>query len=447
MKALLKRFIVKPQVLILIVLLMTQCRKDEDAIFNETSTLDGAVAIEYMELLRDFTKKTPGFSPPVASRAFGYAGLTLYESVVHGMPRYQSLTGLVNGLNDLPKPALGNEYHWGQVANAAMSVVTNLYYPTAPESLKNQVVLLEAQFKTKYLEDVSEAILNRSTEFGRDIANAIFEYSKSDGGHEGYKSNFPPYSVPIGVGFWVPTSAGNPTPLQPFWGNNRTFVKDLNIHSQPPKHSEFSTEKTSLFFSQVLEVYAVTNNLSQSQQDIAKYWSDDPGVPGTPPGHSISIGSQVLAKENADLAKAAETYAKIGIAVSDAFVSCWKCKFDYNLMRPVTYINQHIDPNWTTLLATPPFPEYTSGHSVQSGATARVLSDLFGYNYSFLDRTHEKRSDINGTPRAFRSFDQAAQEAAVSRLYGGIHFREAIDLGVLQGNKVGDEVGLIKFRK
>ncbi len=431
---------------IALLIFLTQCQKDESGIPSQTETLDGNIAIEYMEFMRDMVKQTAGFSPPVASRLFGYAGLTLYESVVNGTPTYQSLGGKLNGLAALPQPIAGEQYHWGQVCNAAMNQVVNRYFPAIPDGLKPRLALLGATYKTEYLKAVSEAVLDRSTAFGISIADTIFEYSKSDGGHQGYTRNFPPFTLPIGPGFWVPTGA-NLTPLQPTWGNNRTFVVGITQLSQPFKHPEYSTDKTSLFYSQSLEVYAITKALSTAQTDIAKFWSDDPGAPGTPPGHSVAIASQILTLEKEDLAKAAETYAKVGMAVSDAFVSCWKCKFDFNLMRPVTYLRQNIDPAWTPLLATPPFPEYTSGHSVQSGATARVLSDLFGYGYSFIDRTHEKRTDINGAPRAFRSFDQFAQEAAISRLYGGIHFREGIDLGVIQGNKVGDAVTNLPFKK
>lgn len=431
--------------ILILLIAFTQCKKEDIGGADQVKSLDGKIAIEYMDFIRDLVKKTAGFSPPVASRAFGYAGLTLYEAVVGGISDRQSLVGHVNGLTELPKPS--GVVHFGQVANAAMNRAIELYFPTIPEALKPNLALINATYKSEYLKTTTESVINNSTDYGIALANAIFDYSKTDGGHEGYKNNFPDFTLPVGPQYWVPTSAANPKPLQPFWGKNRPFSKNSIVNSQPAKYPDFSTDKTSLFYARALEVYTVTKNLTQAQIDIAKYWSDDPGVPGTPPGHSESITSQVLTKEKSNLAVAAEAYAKIGMAVSDAFVSCWKCKYDYNLLRPVTYINQYIDPAWKTLLATPAFPEYTSGHSVQSGASARVLSDLFGYGYSFVDNTHAFRTDINGAPRAYRSFDEFAAEAAISRLYGGIHYREAIDLGVLQGNKVGDEILALKFTR
>jgi membrane-associated phospholipid phosphatase len=179
-------------------------------------------------------------------------------------------------------------------------------------------------------------------------------------------------------------------------------------------------------------------SLTARQKAIALFWSDDPGQTATPPGHSISIATQVLRRERSSLAEAAETYARLGVALSDAFVACWFQKYRYNLLRPVTYSRAQFDPGWTPLLVTPPFPEYPSGHSVQSGAAAQVLTDLFGRRYRFVDHTHDARGLA---PRRFESFLDAAQEAAISRLYGGIHFRAAIDNGLAQGRRIGRAAG------
>lgn len=180
---------------------------------------------------------------------------------------------------------------------------------------------------------------------------------------------------------------------------------------------------------------------------IAEFWADDPTTTATPPGHSISILNQLLAENNTDLAFAAEAYVKLSIAISDAFISCWKSKYETAYPRPVTYINNYIDADWLPVLSTPPFPEYTSGHSVQSGAMAEVLTEMFGDNYTFTDRTHEGRSDIDGTPRTFSSFYKMAEEAAISRLYGGIHYHEAIYLGLEQGHKIGQIINALDLKR
>jgi hypothetical protein len=137
----------------------------------------------------------------------------------------------------------------------------------------------------------------------------------------------------------------------------------------------------------------------------------------------------------------ASTLAKLGCAQADAFVSCWSTKFKYNLLRPVTYIKRHIDKAWEPLLITPPFPEYTSGHSCQSGAASTVLTAVFGESFAFDDATHVDE----GLPvRSFPSFTAAAEEAAMSRLYGGIHFRFGNEVGLAQGRAIGAIAAALK---
>jgi hypothetical protein len=187
-------------------------------------------------------------------------------------------------------------------------------------------------------------------------------------------------------------------------------------------HPPFSTQTTSHFYAEALVVYNVGLNLTTEQKTTADYWSDGPSATGTPPGHWIAIVSQIARKEGLSLARAAEAYARVGIAVHDAFIACWNQKYVYNLQRPVTYINSNIDANWTSYIVTPNFPTYTSGHSTQSGAAARVLADMFGTK-AFTDTTHTDHGLVPAQqPRSFKSFDQAAAEAADSRLLGGIHF-------------------------
>jgi len=212
---------------------------------------------------------------------------------------------------------------------------------------------------------------------------------------------------------------------------------------------EYSEDPNSPFFADGMEVYETVKNLTPEQVAIARFWSDEPSESFTPPGHSVSIATQVLRQENATLEMAAETYAKVGIAVADAFISCWNVKFTYNLIRPISYIQAVIDPTWnkpevTDPVLTPPFPEYTSGHSVQSTAVAAVLTDLFGEDYQFTDNSYAER----GIPgRTFNSFFEAADEAAISRLYGGIHFRSAIEQGKQQGRCIGEKTNAIAFRE
>ncbi|MGH2767146.1 MAG: vanadium-dependent haloperoxidase [Actinomycetota bacterium] len=186
----------------------------------------------------------------------------------------------------------------------------------------------------------------------------------------------------------------------------------------PGDHTPYSEDPSSAFFLEALEVFETVNHLTPEQDTIARFWSDDPGTTSTPPGHSVSMTTQVLREVGVGLDVAAEAYARVGLAVGDAFIACWNVKYRYNLLRPVTYIQRRIDPTWSSLLRTPPFPEYTSGHSIQSGAWAQVMTDLFG-TMAFTDHTNDDRGF---EPRSFSSFFEAAREAAISRLYGGHPF-------------------------
>jgi len=431
---------------LVLILFTSACKKDENPESAETATYSHKVATEWFNQFRNLTKKCSGFTPPVTARAFGYCGVTLYETVVAGMPAHQSLAGQLDALNDVPKPDSEMEINYAIAANAALADAARYYYANMSDNLSTVVDNLEATMEEELAVNISAASLADSKAYGKTVSAFIYEWSKTDGGHEGYLHNFPTdFVVPTGEGLWVPTSA-QLIPLQPYWGSNRTFITSCSENSQPETgHTPFSTETSSNFYLLANEVYTTSINLTEEQETIARYWSDDPGEPGTPPGHSISIALQILQNENEKLDKAAITLAKVGIALSDAFVSCWKCKYDYNLLRPVTYINNYIDPNWVTLLSTPPFPEFVSGHSTQTAAFATVMNDLFGSQYSFTDHTHEARTDIDGSPRHYNNFNECAQEAAISRLYGGIHYSEGNEKGLIMGTEIGDMVNQLNL--
>jgi hypothetical protein len=403
--------------------------------WSPASAYSAEVPAAWFELALDLVRTTPGFSAPVASRAFGYAGVALYEAVVRGMPGRRSLVGRVNDLTWLPCPT-GVALHWPTVANGALAEILRSLFPTTPGPNVEAIEALERRFVAAARETLPPGVCRRSMARGVRVARHIFEWSKTDGGHEGFLRNFPPYTPPRGAGLWEPTPPGFLPALQPYWGSNRPFVLRSGAACSPDPPLAYSEAAASSFYEEAHECYRAVTELTGEQEAIVRFWSDDPGTTATPPGHSISILTQVVRALDLPLSRAAEAYAKVGIAVADAFISCWSTKYRDNLLRPVTYIRRLIDPDWTPLLVTPPFPEYTSGHSVQSAVAARVLTDLLG-PISFTDRTHESR----GLPaRSFASFTDAAREAAVSRMYGGIHFRAAIDRGLEQGFCVGRRV-------
>jgi hypothetical protein len=399
------------------------------------------VPAAWFDLALELVRTTPGFTPPVASRALGYAGVALYESIVPGTRRGRSLAGGLNGLTRGPRPD-DRAYHWPTVANSALALILRKLFPTTSSENIAAIDELERRFAADARATLPSGIYRRSTARGREVARHVFRWSRTDGGHEGFLRNFPTFTPPRGPGLWEPTPPGFLPALQPFWGRNRPFVLRSGRACGPGLPPSYSEDPASPFYLEAHECYLAVNDLTPEQEAIARFWSDDPGQTPTPPGHSISILTQVIRELDSPLGRAARAYAMVGIAVADAFISCWRTKYRDNLLRPVTYIQRHIDPDWMSILNTPPFPEYTSGHSVQSGAAAHVLTDLFG-DLSFTDRTHDAR----GLPaRSFASFMEAAEEAAVSRLYGGIHFRAAIERGIEQGICVGKQVSAL-FRQ
>jgi hypothetical protein len=393
------------------------------------SAYGAEVPAAWFEFALTLVRTTPGFSPPVASRAFAYAGVAMHEALVPGLSDRGSLAGRLSELTPAPG-APDQTYHWPTVANSALATILRSLFPTGDLAA---IAALDQQLDAQARAVLPQGIHRRSVSRGAAIAGHVFAWSRTDGGHEAFRNNFPAYTPPTGLGLWEPTPPAFAGALQPNWGENRPFVFRSVDACSPDPPPPFSEDAASAFHAEAFECYRAVAELTPEQKAIARFWSDDPGQTATPPGHSISILNQTVRALDLPLDRAAEAYAKVGVAFADAFISCWRTKYRFNLLRPVTYIRKRIDASWTPLLVTPPFPEYTSGHSVQSAAAAEVLTDLFG-NRSFTDRTHETR----GLPaRSFPSFTAAAEEAAVSRLYGGIHFRAGIERGLEQGACVG----------
>ncbi len=404
---------------------------------------DHSVATAWFDRIGELVRDTPGFTPPVASRAMGYAGVALYEALLPGMPGQRSLVGQVNDLERLPQIDPTQEYHWPSVANSVLAAITRRLFAHTGPAQRAGIDGLERNISARYEQTVPTPVMRRSIEHGRLVAAAIFAWSKGDGGHEGYMFNFPESYVPrVDEGLWEATPPDFQRALQPYWGENRPFVLDSGTECLPPPPPAYSTDPDSALYQEAWEIYDTVTNLAPWQREIALDRADDPMVTATPPGHSLSIATQVLREENVTLDQAAITYALLGMALADAFVAGWHAKYHYNQIRPITYIQRVIDPQWngatvTDPVETPPFPEYPSGHSVEAGAAATVLAERFGEAYTFTDHTNDR---LGMAPRTFPSFWAAAEEAAVSRLYGGIHYRSANERGLDQGRCVAERV-------
>ena len=420
---------------------------------KSTKAYSAGVATEWFTLALQLTQQTPGMSPPVASRALGYLSLSLYESVVPGMPEHTSLAGQLNELESLPWAQPDEVLHWPTVANASMATMTRMMYSNASTENKARIDLLERSIPLKYGQDfdpltLTPEITNRSESFGRLMAMAIMTWARTDGGHEAWgplRRGAQTYVPPSGEGLWVPTPPTFTPPLLPRWGQVRPFALRTANACPTPVPPVYSEEPSSPLYKQAQEVYKVSTQATQEQRQFALYWADDPLKTPTPAGHWAYIGNDLLKQRNGNLAQAAQSMMQLNLAMADAFIAAWHTKYSTNVVRPVTYIQVAIDSNWVpALMHTPSFPEYPSGHSVQSSAAATVLSSLYGASTSFVDNTH---NDRGWGPRTFPSFTQAANEAALSRLYAGIHFRAGVEGGQVLGRCVGEKVLALKFKR
>lgn len=382
------------------------------------------------------------FSPPVASRIYSYASMAAYETLIHEHSEYQSLAGQISGLEKTPQPEEGKAYNFSLASIHAFTTVgkTLIFSEEKMDEYQEQVY-------SKYESALSSDVYENSIAYGQQVADHIMAWADKDN----YKQTrtFPKFTVKDDPGRWQPTPPDYMDGIEPHWASIRALVIDSAQQFKPVPPTTFSMDEDSQFYKEMMEVYNTGKNLTDEQEEIAKFWDCNPYVSHhqghvmfatkkiTPGGHWIGITAIASRQAEADLMQAVEAYTVTSIALMDGFISCWDEKYRSNLIRPETVINQHVDPDWTPLLQTPPFPEYTSGHSVISSSAAVALTHLFGEPFHFKDTTEVA---YGLPPREFDSFIKASEEAAISRLYGGIHYMPACEVGVQQGRKVGNFV-------
>lgn len=397
------------------------------------TALGGEILRQWYKVVLRLVRHTATYSPPVASRAFAYLGVAAYQAVASGSTSLVSLQGQLNGLAALPPRDPALRYSDAVITHCVMASAVRAFFGNTGPTGQRVMAAAEKKLKGDALKGLPADVVTASLAYGEALQAAIIDWSRHDGGAHIENMGFPlAYDVSKAPGRWVPTSAirQQQFPLLPGWGQNRTFAMPSGASCGLPPPPAYSEEPSSAFYRQAREVYDVTAHLTPEQTAIARFWSDDPMLSPTPPGHWIAIANDILADERAGLDRTAEVMMRLGVAMADGFIGCWNAKFQYDLVRPVTYIRKVIDPKWEPLLITPPFPEYPSGHSTESGAAAAVLTAIYGDDFAFTDRTHVR--DGLGV-RTFPSFVAAASEAGMSRMYGGIHFRAAIEQGLEQG--------------
>ena len=442
----LKRLILLVSIVVLLagMLPVTQAEPAEQSV--PAAQLDPHYATEWMQVIYDRIY-AEGHNPPLAARAYAYAGITLYESLLYGIPVNLSLAGQIRHMPDMPIRPEGT-YDWIALSNRSMYRVMSELLPINPETSEETLDALTDHYeavKAAREEESGADVVAASDEFGDEVADTLLAWIAADG-VAGIRE-LDEYVLPDeNETDWEITTEGA-LPMEPYWAQIRPLILDYASECAVPLNVAFDTEPDSTFYLQAEEVLIAGQELTPEQIEIAFFWVDAPSLSGTPAGHWMLIAGLMVDRLDLTLSEAASMYAMVGIAVGEAFTSAWEAKYRYNLLRPVTYINRYIRRSWGPLIETPPFPEYPSGHSVVSGSAATVLTALFG-QVAYTDDSGLSR-DLQ--PRSFTSFEAAASEAAISRLYGGIHYRFGIENGVAQGRCVGETINsrirLIPFRQ
>jgi hypothetical protein len=403
--------------------------KDADVLHNNVDQLTQVIIYDV-------------FSPPVASRIYGYTSLAAYEAMRFQNPKYNSIAAQLKGFKPMPQPQKGKKYNYALAATKAYFTVAHKV-TFSVDTLKKY----EDKVFAMYQANLDDSTYARSVDFGEKVGKAILgraafdNYAKTRGKPRFLGRNDP--------GKWRPTAPDYLDGVEFCWGTMETFVVKSSSDFELPPPPAYSEDKNSVFYKQTLEVYEQSKKLTPDQLEIAKFWDDNPFVIQhnghmmyvnkkiTPGGHWIGITAIACKKTKADAVKTAQAYALTSIALYDAFICGWQVKYVTEYIRPVTVINDKIDHEWLPLLQTPPFPEYPSGHSDISGASAVILTHLFGDNFEYQDT-----SDLRyiGLQRHFKSFLKAADETSISRFYGGIHFKNSVDQGAVQGRQIGEYI-------
>ncbi|MEK9614127.1 MAG: phosphatase PAP2 family protein, partial [Flavobacteriaceae bacterium] len=368
---------------------------------------------------------------------------------------YQSLAGQLNGLNELPLPEEGKPYQWTLVLNTAQSrLLKSIYLQTSDEN-KKKIDSLERYLFKIIIQSTDKKTAERSKAFGEALSNALFEWSKTDGGHRGYLNNFDPdYTREEFEGSWQPplfAQSFSHKPLHPYWGNNRTFAP-ANTQLALPEIIPYDTVPKSAYYKEFEAVYKKEKELTLEEKETAIWWSDDPDVTFSPGGHLYFITNALVRKKQPSLIHATQSYARVGMSVADAFIKCWKWKYHFFTERPNTFVPRFIDSKWESFWPDPPFPSFPSGHAIQASAAATALISSYENNQEFIDSAHVGRErdhvrDVDFKARSYNSIWEVAEETAQSRFYGGSHTHQDNRVGMDQGKIIAQNVINLNWKK
>lgn len=399
---------------------------------NDVSKYSSDVIDKWITMQVRLMKNTTGIANVLFSRYYAYTGVTAYEAIAPGTSIGTSINAKLNGLSNLPPANHFKKYYWPASVNAALASINRSIFVNASTVDKAAIDSLENALNVSYASQASAEVLATSNTFGKAVADAVYNWSATDGIADVSDA----YTPPVGPGLWAPTPPGFGKASTPYFGNLRPIITGDIDNTQPGPPLAYSEIPGSPFYLMAKLDYDVSQNLTPDQTAKALFWRDIPGV--TTGGHWESILQQVLKQTQGRLDKAAFAYALTGICNNDPSISCWQTKYNYNLVRPITYIQNVLGhTTWSSLLTTPAHPEYSSAHAVLSAATSDAFTVLFGNIGSFTDHTYDY---LGFAPRTFSSFRAIGEDAGNSRLYAGIHYQPSIDTGLLQGRKVAANI-------
>ena len=408
----------------------------------QTKIFSADVVIKWLDMQLDMLRVplAAGTGSQDAARALAYCGIATYESVVPGMPAYQSLTNQLNQFPEMPSAEPGKAYHWAAVANAALADMNRKLFPTTSDANKLKIDSLENALNNLYAAQTDDPTFQRSVAFGKEVAKRVFDWAATDG-----SANVnPPYVPPVGPGLWESTPPNFPSAVNPYAAQRRLMTPGVTDGATIDPPPAYSTDPSSPFYAMVKDVYDKSQQLTPDQTAMAIFNRDAPGYPGG--GHFVSILSQVLSKAQTTLDIAALAYAKTGIASYDALAICFTIKYTVNLVRPITYIQNVMGyANWSALFNTPGHPEFPSAHAVNSSAIAGMWTDIFGENFHFTLHSYDY---LGLPPRSYNSFEEMSKEMADSRVFAGIHYQPSVDKGRSLGAKITQNIlAKLKFHK
>lgn len=380
-----------------------------------------------------------GFSPPVASRIYAYVNLAAYEGYFYNSNERLKLGGVLNGFEPHYTKSDSEIDPEFVMFTAFSHTALELVYR---DFIVEQKILAHRSF---YQSSLKGKVFEASEELGKNIASEVLKYASGDLYKE--TRSYPLHKLSDIPGSWEPTPPYYGTPIEPYWGLIRPFLTVEKDSFSVGPNVPFDTLPSSDFYALNMEVYNMVNESGKDEMDVAMYWDGDP-MPAkrikrvaltkrqlNPVGHWLALTTILCETTHQDEASTVTTMLKASLATADAMIIGWKNKYDYDVIRPHTYINRYIDEHWNPILATPLFPEYPSGHSVLAGACSGVLMGVFGDTVAFVDSSQIR---FGFEPRSFKSISEAADECAMSRIYGGVHYEPAVLTGIASGRKVAE---------